>query len=371
MNYLAAERQTLNAYLPGLDAKLTELGFEEREKPGNPTIGWYREAGGPALLVPTAYGGAGATPVEAVRIQRAIGSRSPSLSIAATMHSFSLATLVEYGEYSRDFLVTICQGQLLVASGFAEGRTGTSILAPSMKAVPVDGGYLVSGVKKPCTLSHSMHLLTASVALPGTDGREFERAVAIIPADSAGIRREPFWKTNVLAGAESDQLILEDVFVPQDQVFLPMVQERLDPVETAGFLWFELLVSAAYLGMASCLVERVASSDRGGACEQTNLAIETETAMAALEGLAAALGQGDRTDANLARALMVRYGIQNALDRVVTRSAELMGGMTFINDPQVAYLLAATRALAFHPPSRLSSRGPLAAYLKGGSFQLN
>ena len=370
MNYLETERQTLNQYLPGLDDRLAELPFDSLEQRDNPGLSLFREAGGPSLLVPKEYGGMGATPVDAVRIHRAIGTRSPSLGIAATMHNFSLATLVEYGEYSSEFLKAICKGQLLVASGFAEGRTGASILTPAMKAAKVEGGYVVNGSKKPCSLSRSMNLLTASIAVPARQGDGFERAVAIIFAETPGIERKPFWKSELLAGAESDELILRDVFVPDELIFFPMVQEKLDPIETAGFLWFELLVSASYLGMASALVERAMASKKGGACEQTVLAMETETAMAALEGLAWAMLQGERTERCLARALFVRFGVQNTIERVTARSAELLGGIAFINQPEVAYLLAATRALAFHPPSRISAAGPLASYLMGGQFQL-
>jgi alkylation response protein AidB-like acyl-CoA dehydrogenase len=370
MNYLETERQTLDTFLPGLDEQLRKLPFEALEQPDGPALPKFREAGGPSLLVPQEYGGMGATPIEAARIHRAIGTRSPSLGIAATMHNFSLATLVEYGEYSSEFLKTICMGQLLVASGFAEGRTGASILAPAMKATKVDGGYLINGSKKPCSLSRSMNLLTASIAVPARAGDGVERAVAIIFADTPGIQRRPFWKSPVLAGAESDELMLTDVFVPDELFFFPMVQEKLDPIETAGFLWFELLVSASYLGMASALVERAMASKKGGACEQTVLAMETETAMAALEGLAWAMQQGERTERCLARALFVRFGIQSTIERVTARSAELLGGIAFINQPEVAYLLAATRALAFHPPSRISAAGPLATYLMGGEFQL-
>ena len=370
MNYLETERQTMNAFLPGLDERLQQVPFGDLERRENPGISMYREAGGPSLLVPKEFGGLGATPVEAVRIHRAIGSRSPSLGIAATMHNFSLATLVEYGEYSSEYLKNICMGQLLVASGFAEGRTGASILAPSIRAVKVDGGYLVNGSKKPCSLSCSMHLLTASVAVPAREGDGTERAVAIIAADTPGIDRKPFWKSPVLAGAESDELILRDVFVPDEMFFFPLVQEKLDPIETAGFLWFELLVSGSYLGMASALVERAMMSRKGGACEQTILAMEPQTAMAALEGLAYAMLEGERSERSLAMALFMRFGVQDTIERVVARSAELLGGIEFINNPQVAYLLAATRALAFHPPSRISAAGPLASYLSGEQFQL-
>jgi alkylation response protein AidB-like acyl-CoA dehydrogenase len=370
MNYLNKERQTLETRLPGLDDGLRQVPFGQLEGSDNPGIGLFREAGGPAMLIPRECGGSGATALEAARIHRALGARAPSLAIAATMHNFSVATLVEYGEYSREYLKNIATGQLLVASGFAEGRTGTSILAPQLQAARTGGGYLINGSKKPCSLSRSMHLLTASIAVPSDNGHGTDRAVAIIPAGGDGMDRKPFWKTNVLGGAESDEIRLTNVFVPDEMVFFPAIQQKLDPVETAGFLWFELLVSASYLGMASGLVERAMISQKGGACEQTVLAVETETAMAALEGLAQAMQDGDRSQGCLARALLIRFGVQNAITRTVARSAELLGGIAFIQCPEVAYLLAATRALAFHPPSRISAAGPLASHMMGHDFEL-
>jgi hypothetical protein len=44
--------------------------------------------------------------------------------------------------------------------------------------------------------------------------------------------------------------------------------------------------------------------------------------------------------------------------------------MAFIESSEVAYLLAATRALAFHPPSRAAASGPLARYLSGDLLTL-
>jgi len=44
--------------------------------------------------------------------------------------------------------------------------------------------------------------------------------------------------------------------------------------------------------------------------------------------------------------------------------------MSFIESPEVAYLLGATRALAFHPPSRAAAVGPIARYLADGPLTL-
>jgi alkylation response protein AidB-like acyl-CoA dehydrogenase len=67
----------------------------------------------------------------------------------------------------------------------------------------------------------------------------------------------------------------------------------------------------------------------------------------------------------LARALFVRYAVQGAIERATARSVELLGGMAFINSPEVSYLYAAARGLAFHPPSRTSIATALDQHLYG------
>ena len=44
--------------------------------------------------------------------------------------------------------------------------------------------------------------------------------------------------------------------------------------------------------------------------------------------------------------------------------------MSFIESPEIAYLLGATRALAFHPPSRAAAAGPIARYLADDALTL-
>jgi hypothetical protein len=51
-------------------------------------------------------------------------------------------------------------------------------------------------------------------------------------------------------------------------------------------------------------------------------------------------------------------------------AAAVLGGMTFIESPEVAYLLGAIRALAFHPPSRAAAAGPIARYMAGAPLTL-
>jgi alkylation response protein AidB-like acyl-CoA dehydrogenase len=230
-------------------------------------------------------------------------------------------------------------------------------------------GIIINGSKKPCSLSQSMDLFTVSTpALPGMDAG---LAAAIIPADTPRIERRPFWQNPILAGAESDEVVLRDVCVPEDAFFPLGGSGRMNAVQDRGFLWFELRITASYLGIASALVERVLLSDRGGAAERVSLAIETEGAMAALEGIARAMLAGERGNDELARMLLVRYAVQAAIDRAAALAAELLGPAAFIQSPEVSYLYAATHVLSFHPPGRLGACKHLDAYLAGSPLVLD
>jgi alkylation response protein AidB-like acyl-CoA dehydrogenase len=373
MGFLKQERATLEVLLPGLDAALAGLPLMEMERPGNPSIPAYRRLGGPGLLVPTRLGGRGASPLQALRAQRAIACRAPSLAVATTMHHFTIASLLEIDPENpgleAETLEAVARGNLYVASGFAEGRAGVSIQTSALRLERTAAGVVLNGSKKPCSLSRSMDLFTVSTpALPGMDAG---LAAAIIPADTPGLERRPFWNSPILAGAESDEVALRDVCVPEG-AFLPLGGSgRVNAVQDRGFLWFELLISATYLGIASALVERVLLSGRGGPADRVALATETEGAMAALEGVARAMVAGERDNAQLGRMLLVRYAVQDAVARATSRAVELLGGMAFIGSPEVAYLLAASRGLSLHPPSRPTTAKSLDSFLAGGPLALD
>lgn len=376
MKFLTKERETLEAMLPGLDASLAEVGVVDLEQPDNPGLSLFCKAGAPGLLVPVEHGGLGASALEAVRVQRAIGSRSPSLAVATTMHHFSLASLVELSHTSSGFewmlLEDIARNNRLVASGFAEGRAGQGILKPTMEARPCDGGFAISGTKRPCSLARSMDLLTASVAVPAVTGDGLQLAAALIPATGEGIEIRPFWNTWALAGAQSDEVVLDGVVVPEELLIRTDVgaEAELDSMQTTGFLWFELLMTASYLGVASALVERVLAGERGQANDRAALAVEVECAMGAVEGVCRTMMMGEQGSDLLTQSLVVRYATQDTIARVVPAAIELLGGMAFIGSPELAHLAAATQALAMHPPSRATMADSLVEAFAGGTLSI-
>ncbi|MFE4538982.1 acyl-CoA dehydrogenase family protein [Streptomyces scopuliridis] len=378
MRSLDQARATCDQYHPGLLKALEEIPYDDREKPGGTSIDVFRAHGGAGLLIPVEFGGLGASPLEAVRVQEAIGAVSPSLAAATTMHHFTAAMLYALADRRNrltpaqvDLLHRIVPERKLMASGWAEGRTQQNILAPTVAAEPVDGGYRLSGSKKPCSLSSSMDLLTASISVPGAGGTP-ELALALVPADSAGLSVHPFWGSDLLAAAESDEVRLEGVFVPEELVVRTSADDphRLDDLQTAGFIWFVLLISAGYTGATAALVEEVVTRERGDATERAALAIHHEAAVALLEGAARAVQTGVAGEEAVAGALVARYSVQDSLVTNANRALELLGGMDFIKGSRHARLAASVRPLAFHPPARPAAAEPLLRYFGGESLEL-
>jgi alkylation response protein AidB-like acyl-CoA dehydrogenase len=273
------------------------------------------------------------------------------------MHQFSVSTLVAAVRLGAEavgvdpaLLRSIAGGRMLLSSAFAEGKTGQDILRPTMTAVPVDGGYRINGVKKPCSLSGSMDLMTASVAVAGMDGL----GIALVPANADGLSVHPFWTSFALAGAQSDEVRLENVFVPTDQVVLPPLELSF-LLQMTGLIHFQLYVCAAYTGIASSLVHRVLAEGRGSVTDRADLVVGVESAALATESVAHRLIADDPVHTTLAAAQVARFAAQDAVGRTVNRAVELLGGMAYVSSSDVGYLAVAAHGIAFHPPSRTSA----------------
>ncbi|MYR42671.1 acyl-CoA dehydrogenase family protein [Streptomyces sp. SID5910] len=365
---MTTERAALERFLPGLHKELSEHDLLDLEARDSRVIEMFKNSDAPALVVPQEWGGLGAPALEATRVQRAIGALSPSLGAATTMHHLSIATLIEHSatgtDDEKELLKGVVLARLLLSSGFSEGNVGTSAASafkPTVTARAVEGGFKVTGRKQPCSLSSAMDLLTASVA----DEETGRRGVIVIPSASEGISTEKFWETPVLAASQSETVVLKDVFVPSELLFWNDVDDPTGMHEKTGYVWFGLLISATYLGAASLLLERMLASPYTSPMLYAEAACEIETSMAALEAVARAFDEGDRSDELTARLLFVREQIRHGIRRAVSTAVDSLGGIAFIKSPEIAYLLAAVQAAGFHPPSRRATADTLHAYHSG------
>jgi alkylation response protein AidB-like acyl-CoA dehydrogenase len=359
-------------YLPGLIGELNSIPMHELESPGNPGIPKAKQSGASKLLIPRDYEGLGATAPDVMAVQFTLGSVAPSTAVALTMHQFTAATLVELirEEPAMEWIVleAAAREQLLVASAFAEGRPDGKILSPTMTLTADGSNFRLSGVKRPCSLTASMDLITVSVNMP-PPSEEF--AVALIPASEDGIRIEKCWSSPVLAGAETAAVVFDEVFVPRAALSYVGTAKEMDRPQIRAYAWFQLCITAAYLGIAAGLVERVMSSGRSDAAKTVDMATEIEGARSMLADVARRLEEGDVSDALLSRALLVRYATERSINRATDTAFELLGVAALADDPVVGLLLPTSRALSYHPPSKRRCEGALAAYMHGEDLVLD
>lgn len=371
--FLAYEREILAEYAPGLDDELAKLGLEylETPEPGR-LAALIKKHRLPGLLVSPDLGGMGCAPNDAIRVQRAIAARSPSMGIMMTMHNFTISfcnMMAGLMPSASAMLESVAREHKLIASGFAEGRYGAGILDSTMLVQREGHGYRLSGSKKPCTMTHCMDFLTAGIAHIGPDGVK-RTGMAIVFADEAGLSRHPFWNAPVLRAADSHELRLENVLVPAERVFINDGDDEemrflIMASEVCGLCSFEIMATANYLGVVSGLAERVIANPKVDAAERALLGSELETAQAALDGAIRILERGPLDESVLARILLVRFSVQRTIERCAMHAAELVGGLAFIRNADIANYLASARCLAFHPISRKAAEPMMAGYLNG------
>jgi alkylation response protein AidB-like acyl-CoA dehydrogenase len=132
-----------------------------------------------------------------------------------------------------------------------------------------------------------------------------------------------------------------------------------------------MLATSVYVGAASALVGQALAGGRGSVTDRAQAAIELESAVALVEGVARGIDDGLSGDAAISAVLVARYAAQRALRAAADMASELLGGIAFMRSPDIGYLVAAVRPLAYHPPSRTAMAQALIDYFAGEPLRLS
>lgn len=115
----------------------------------------------------------------------------------------------------RMILPEIAAGRCFFAIGMSEPDTGSDLASVRSRAHPVDGGFRVTGRKVWTSYAHHAHYV---IALVRTGGRPEDRHVGltqlIIDMKSPGVSVRPI--INVYGAHEFNEVVFDDVFVPED-----------------------------------------------------------------------------------------------------------------------------------------------------------
>ncbi|GGZ38765.1 oxidoreductase [Streptomyces inusitatus] len=378
--FTEADAAFTDALLPGLVTQLEGIGLMELEGEGSPVLDLFRKAKGPGLLIPARHGGHGLDCRDALRVQSALATLSPSLGVGTMMHHLAVVSFVEYlrvhvGDDAPQWalLASVAQRDHLLASASSEARRGSDALVPRTTATrQEDGGYVLDGSKKPCSLARSMDILTSSVLVRSDDEQDGTVALAVIPAAIEGVGVRPFWHSPVLVAAESEEVVLDQVHIPAAMVIPGGRPERgMDELQVRAWTWFEVLACGTYLGTAQSLFDRAASAPRVDRRALGELAAELFVCRSACERAAATFDSGVAAETAMTEALLARLYVEERLPDLCARIAKLLGGLAFVTGPEVAYLVSASRALAFHPPRGVSSAEALGERFTGAPLDLS
>jgi len=313
-----------------------------------------RSAGLLKAGVPVELGGDGATIAELAALQRELGHYCGSTALASSMHQHVVAfTAWRYRRGLPGAEATLRrvaeEDIVLVSTG------GGDYTNPRGAAVKVDGGYRVSGHKR--FASQSSHGTVIASLFTYDDPEQGRRVLNVaIPVASQGVTVGDNWNTLGMRGTASHDIVLEDVFVPDERVLANRPYGVIDPpLQVISEIAFPI-ISGAYLGVAEAAYEaaRLASAGRvDNVLLQRHVGLmrhKLRIASWALDGALAAVGDDPQPSHEAFLAVMsTKAEIAEVGIEVCDLAMEVAGGQAYFKGSVIERCYRDIRAAKFHP----------------------
>jgi alkylation response protein AidB-like acyl-CoA dehydrogenase len=354
------------------------------------SVNALRQSGFFGAPVPRQFEGAGASLAECCALQRRLGAADPALAVAVNMHLFSVGVAVEHWRRERDaswlLLEAIATQSRLVASAFAEPGLGGSLVRSTCRSERVDDGYIVRGVKSPCSLVQRSDLVCLQFEADDP-GRGRRLKVALIPTATPGCRTQRTWDALGMRSSESDTLHLDGCHIPDDLVFHDSdVGQDDDPVFSAGIVWFCAATTATYAGLVGAALQFAAEALRRSRLEHLDssradlvssqiglgeIAGELLTIEAACLGVATRFAvDQDRAVQLVPTAVALKDRCADFAARAVAAAMRLVGSRSYASESPLARLLRDAHAATYHPPTRVPTHQSLGRWVLGMRYSL-
>ncbi|MFN8225011.1 MAG: acyl-CoA dehydrogenase family protein [Gaiellales bacterium] len=219
-----------------------------------------RESGFLTLTAPEELGGRGASLLELVLAQERLAMGDGSTALAVNMHVSPIGQWAslwrETGdERLEELLRDVVAGKVIWASLTSEAGLPNTLMNALTKAERVDGGFQVSGNKVFCTNSVVATNFSFSARFddPDTGPR-----VGIFRGskDWEGFTFVETWDTMGMRGTQSNDLHIENAFVPESALVHSLPVGHLDArVLKTVFCWAMPTFGAVYLGIGAGAAE--------------------------------------------------------------------------------------------------------------------
>lgn len=266
------ERLALVAEMAALGPRFADRAAEYDRTASFPTENWedLRQAGFLGLCVPVEHGGRGADFVGYALVAEELGRHCATTALTFNMHS---ATTLLVGQVASDvtddaddrallesrraeLFRGIIEEGLIHSQPFSEGVAPGATAGIGTMATPVEGGYRVTGKKIFASLSGAANIHNIVAQVPG-DPRT---RLLGVPADADGVSIEGDWDPLGMRGTDSRNLIMNDVFVPESNEWIPA-----GTFDAAAQRWpyFYMTLSFAYLGLMRSVLDFTGEYLRG------------------------------------------------------------------------------------------------------------
>jgi alkylation response protein AidB-like acyl-CoA dehydrogenase len=313
-----------------------------------------RAAGLLSMAVPVELGGLGATPRQVAAVQRELARHCGSTGLATAMHQHVVAfTAWRYRRSLPGAEATLRrvadEGLVLLSTG------GADFTAPRGEAVAVDGGYRVTGRKVFVSLSTEGDVLSTMFAYDDPD--EGRRVLNMaVPVADPGVTIADNWDTLGMRGTASNDVVIDDVFVPAERVLANRPWGVVDPPLQVIASIAMPIISAAYLGVADAAFEAAVAAATARASDPLvqrqvgAMAHRLKVAGWALDHVLDEVGDDPAPSEDLYTAVMIaKREVALAGIEVCDEAMELAGGAAFFKGSPIERAYRDIRAAKFHP----------------------
>ena len=230
------------------DIRKRRAEFDEQRYISQDIIEQFKEIGIYRSFVPKSFGGDSKTPSEFLKAIEAIAAADGS---AGWVASFGM---------NPAYLAALPKETLDKVWGDSPDVVFAGGVFPPQKAEKVDGGYIVNGRWQ--WGSGCMGASVLGVGIMPDDGTKLPK-MAVLRADQVTI--EKTWKVHGMVGTGSFDIVVEDVFVPEDYTFIrggtPTIDSPFFKYPSLSFAAQVLSVTA--LGVAREAIDVVVNSAKG------------------------------------------------------------------------------------------------------------
>ena len=316
-----------------------------------------RDAGITAALVPTEFGGGGATFAEMCGILRTLARGCPSTAVTLSMHTHLVAAAVwrqKHGVDASPLLRRVAGDRVILVS------TGASDWLESNGTVErVDGGYRVSARKTPASGCDVGDIAVTSLRWDDApDGPQVIHCA--VPFSAEGVSVDFTWDTLGLRATGSHTIVFDNVFVPDAAVSLSRPAGKWHPVFNTVVGVAIPLIMSAYVGIAERAVEIAleGARKRPDAPHLAPLVGEMlDSFQTGVDVVEAMIRDADdvqfaNTDDITIRDLSRKTVAVDALIATVRQAIEVTGGMGFMRSSDLERLYRDVHGSIFHPLPR-------------------